>query len=128
MDENRLVKKMESLLSSDLSFPKEQNSYDTKQIASALKERLELLKIENIFKEGQLVTWKKGLKNKKYPGYDEPAIVVKVLDNPVFSNDAESGSPYFKEPLDIILGVMVNDDFQFFYYDKRRLAPFDSKK
>lgn len=135
MDEKQLMKTMEYLLSVkkeeetdeipfDSSSSKEEKMADTKETALKLKKCFKSFKIENNFKEGQLVSWKKGLKNRKYPEYDEPAIVIKALDTPIYSDTSESGSPYFQEPLDIILGVIVNGDFENFYYDKRRFNPF----
>lgn|GEM_PF-1281264 len=102
----------------------EDKKSDPKETALKLKENFDFFKVEHDFQEGLLVRWKKGLKNRKYPGYDEPAIVIKTLDKPVYSDETESGSRYFREPLDIILGVIINDDFEIFHYDRRRLEPF----
>ncbi len=107
----------------DLSFI-EEKILNPEETTLKLKECFEFFKIENNFAEGQLVGWKKGLKNRKYPRYGEPAIVVELLATPIFSDETESGSPYFREPLDLILGVMVNDDFEIFYYDKRRFVAY----
>lgn len=135
MDEKLLMKIIEYVsakkedgipeISFDLSSVTEENISDPKETGLKLKDCLELFKIENNFKEGQLVTWKKGLKNRRYPKYDEPAIVIEVLTQPVFSDESESGSRYFREPLDIILGVMIDNDFEIFHYDKRRLIPLN---
>lgn len=79
----------------------------------------------NYFKVGQLVRWKKGLKNKKRPSYDEPAIVVEILETPFVDSDANIASPYFQESLDFKLGIVSNEgDFYMFYYDKQRFEPF----
>ena len=134
MDEKQLMKIMADMSSVikkegtveipfDLSFS-EENISNPKETALKLKECFKLFKVENNFKEGQLVSWKKGLKNRNLPRYDEPALVIKVLDEPIFSDETESGSLYFREPLDMILGVIINQEFQIFYYDKRRLKPF----
>ncbi len=73
------------------------------------------------FKLGQLVVWKNGLKNRKLPHKNQPAIVVKVLDSPLYM-DKDSGTPYFQEPLDLALAVLggKKGEFLIFYYDKRR--------
>jgi hypothetical protein len=77
------------------------------------------------FEVGQLVKWKENLKNRKLPYKNQPAIVVAILDEPVISNEQESGSPYFLEPLDIILGIIVDDNtFMTFYYDSRRFEAY----
>ncbi len=77
---------------------------------------------------GQLVKWKPGLKNKRRPEVGEPAIVIEVLKTPLFDETEGAGSPYFREPLDVILGVFDEDeDFDVFYFDSRRMEPFESQ-
>jgi len=74
---------------------------------------------------GQIVKWKTGLKNKRLPKIGQPAIVMEVFEKPITPDERESGSPYYLEPLDLILGVVDEDkDFVTFYYDKRRFEPF----
>ena len=76
----------------------------------------------NTFKPGDIVDWKPGLRNKNSYG---PFVVVEVLDSPIFDNDDEdgSGSQYFREPFDIILGNVVDDGemFVIHFYDSRRI-------
>jgi hypothetical protein len=77
------------------------------------------------FEVGQLVKWKTNLKNRKIPYKNQPAIVVEILDEPIISDDDESGSPYFRENLDIILGILVDDNiFLTFYHDSRRFEAY----
>ncbi|TGO02682.1 hypothetical protein PN36_20705 [Candidatus Thiomargarita nelsonii] len=78
------------------------------------------------FKLGDLVVWKKGLKNKARPLFNEPAIVMQILDTPLRDQEKQdSGTPYFNEPLDLVLGLIDDDgDFVIFYYDKRRFEPY----
>lgn len=62
------------------------------------------------FKSGDLVVWKKGLKNKVRPALNEPAIVMDVLTEPLKDeNKTSSGTPYFNEPLDLVLGLLDTD-------------------
>jgi hypothetical protein len=79
------------------------------------------------FHKGQFVKWKAGLKNRRIPAYNETAIVRDVLTAPVFETcDAAktSANPYFREPLNLVLGLVDSDgDFLEFYYDARRLEP-----
>ncbi|WP_353930516.1 hypothetical protein WJM97_19940 [Okeanomitos corallinicola TIOX110] len=76
------------------------------------------------FQVGQLVKWKANLKNRKFPYQHQPAIVVEILDQPIISDD-ESGSPYFRENLDIILGILADDNtFLTFHYDSRRFEAY----
>lgn len=77
------------------------------------------------FKPGQIVKWKTGLKNRRRPNYDEPVIVVEVLEEPVFDIDTDASSSYFREPLDLVLGFIDQaGDFVAYYFDKRRFQPY----
>jgi len=114
-------------------------------IAEMLKERFRNREIEDVpahisklrmakdefnkiydFKPGDLVVWKKDLSNKARPALREPAIVMQVLEPPLRDqNKQDSGSPYFNEPLDLVLGLIDEDgDFVIFYYNKRRFEPY----
>ena len=89
---------------------------------SKLKQKVaRLLKPVPKFEPGDVVKWKKGLKNKKSPEEEQSAIVIQVLDEPVIQDERDSGTPYFREPLDLILGVLDQDgDLMLYHYDKRR--------
>lgn len=78
------------------------------------------------FAKGQFVKWKPGLKNRKFPDYGEPAVVTGVLPIPVF-DPCEKGaaSPYFQEPLTLIIGTYREDDLLEFHVGGRRFEPFD---
>ncbi len=77
------------------------------------------------FEVGQIVKWKKDLKNRRLPYTNQPAIVISILDEPVISKENESGSPYFLETLDIILGIITDEGtFLTFYYDSRRFEAY----
>jgi uncharacterized protein (DUF952 family) len=77
-----------------------------------LKELVERLDQFNAFAKGQFVKWKPGLKNRKFPDYGEPVIVTAVLPSAIFDpNRNAAASPYFQEPLTIIIGTYRDDDF-----------------
>jgi hypothetical protein len=100
----------------------------TPEEANALNQKLvhafESMQQKNSFIPKQLVRWKQGLKNKGLPEYNEPAIVWEVLASPRFDTEPGAGTPYFHEPLDIVLAVMdKDDDFVLFHYDSRRFEP-----
>ena len=82
------------------------------------------------FETGDVVKWKKGLKNKKYPEENQCAIVIQQLKEPIIQGERESGSPYFREPLDLILGFLDPDDgdLVLFHYDKRRFDKIEPVK
>ena len=90
----------------------------------ALLERLENGR-ERALRPGMLAVWKPGLKNRRFPRYGEPVVVVALLDEPIVNPGDESGSPYFREPLDLLLGVVRGDDREFLVYhaDRRRFQP-----
>lgn len=78
------------------------------------------------FTKGQFVKWKPGLKNRKFPDYGEPAIVTAVLPSPIFDpGEVTAGSPYFQEPLTLVLGTYRDEEFLEFRLDSRRFEPFD---
>lgn len=102
----------------------EQNNYGEEYIAQLKSVCKSFIKKESL-EVGQIVKWKENLKNRKLPHKNQPAIVIAILDKPVISTDDESGSPYFLETLDIILGIIVeNGNFLTFYYDSRRFEPY----
>jgi len=76
------------------------------------------------FQIGQLVKWKPGLKNRTVPHQNQPAMVIEILETPIYEPN-ESGTPYFREPLDIALAIISDEgDFLIYHYDKRRFQPY----
>jgi hypothetical protein len=91
-----------------------------------LKELSDRLDQIHGFAKGQFVKWKPGLKNRRIPDYGEPAIVTAVLPSPIFDpSENSAASPYFQEPLTIIIGTYLDDDLVEFRVDGRRFEPFD---
>jgi hypothetical protein len=89
-----------------------------------LQSKIDLLKEEHTFNEGDRVRWKKGLRNKKRPLDEQTAIVLEVLKTPITDHERETGSPYFREPLNLALAMLdEDDDLVVFYYDSRRFEP-----
>jgi hypothetical protein len=98
-------------------------------LGAVLRERFATLSTRHRFKPGDLVGWKPGLRNRKVPSYGAPAIVIEVLDEPVLDKGEESGSTYYREPHDLILGVLWDrdpgrGDFVTFHFDSRRFQPW----
>jgi len=81
-----------------------------------LKSRAQSLSEDSHIGIGAIVVWKTGLKNKRYPEYDQPCIVLKKWDPPLKDDDVS-----LNENLDIQLGF-INDDDEFlsFNYDSSR--------
>lgn len=85
-----------------------------------LKDSLERFNQKETFKPGDIVQWKPGFKNKRSEG---PFIVVEVLPAPIMDSAPDPGSPYFREPLDVVLGQIDREgDFISHYYDSRRVT------
>ncbi len=97
-------------------------------LGAVLQQRYQLLSQRHAFAPGDRVTWKPGLKNKRFPRYGYPAVVIEVLESPLLDAEDEAGSPYFREPLDLVLGVIAEDgpgrgDLLLYHYDSRRFQP-----
>lgn len=91
------------------------------ELRTRLQSRFNSFKSCHEFREGELVRWKEGLRNRSRPGDDEYGIVVEILDSPVIAHEHESGTPYFREPLDLVVGILDSDgDFICFHFDSRR--------
>lgn len=92
--------------------------------ASMLQELVARMSDHQKFEVGQIVTWKPGLKNRKGPDYGQPMIVT-AIPPASFPDPTEhsSGSPYFREPLSLVVGFCDDGDYLEFYIDGRRVAP-----
>jgi len=72
------------------------------------------------FKTGDIVQWKKGLKNTKRPDYNQQCVVMETFP-PIFTNKRGSGSSGFREPDDVRIGVLDEDgDLMIYLFDSRR--------
>lgn len=94
-------------------------------LAQALQERFRSLNAHEVFKPGDLVCWKPGLRNRRFPRYDRPAVVLEVLDVPVLDSESDSGLTYFRDPLDLVLGLFLDEgehrgNFLTWHFDSRR--------
>jgi hypothetical protein len=80
---------------------------------------------EKSLQPGMLAQWKPGMKNRTSPEYSAPMIVVEMLESPIIDCKFDSGSVYYRERLDIILGFLDEDDeFCVLHYDSRRFEPY----
>ncbi len=98
-------------------------------LGAALLARYRLFQERHRFAPGTLVTWKPGLKNRRLPRHGRPAVVLAVLDPPALDTEKDSGSPYFNEPLDLVLGLFVEDgpvrgELMTWHFDSRRFQPW----
>ena len=113
----------------DLGLDAETPDSSDRDLALALRARVECLQQRHDFNPGDLVSWKPGLRNRRMPRYGRPAVVIEVLLDPVLDDAKDSGDAYFREPLDIVLGVFIEQgrhrgDFITWHFDSRRLQPW----
>lgn len=103
--------------------------FDKEKVKSQIEDltfRKESLDDDEYFTLGDIVVWKERMKNKNFPLHGQPAIVIEVLDEPVYDRTAQIGSHIFNEPHDLLLGlIMDNGDFLTFHYDKRRFKKLE---
>lgn len=98
---------------------------DVKDYERRLERAYDSLNQRHMFSVGQLVRWKPDLRNALRPRYNEPAIIVSLIDPPVFDGTSDSGSPYFRRPLDIVLGILDDEDeFLTYYFESQRFEPY----
>jgi hypothetical protein len=111
-------------LTSESDNDEEEEKYDEKHIDNLQKTYKSLL-IKYEYKPGQLIKWKKGLRNRALPKENQPAIVIEALKEVLIENERDTGSTYYREPLDIILGLIDSTGHMItFHYDSRRFEPY----
>lgn len=90
-----------------------------------LRELTERLDERHEFSKGQFVMWKAGLRNRKSPEYGEPVIVREVCSIPKFDpSESSASSPYFEEPLTLVIALYRDDDLVEYRVDGRRFEPW----
>ncbi len=93
-------------------------------IPEVLIELYKVLQKEHTFSKGQLVRWKEHMRNAKSPDYGAPAIVTQVCE-PFLDETQGMWTPYYKEPLDIRIGMLNQDgDFLEFWANSKRFEPY----
>lgn len=96
---------------------------------AALREYAAMMNTPRDFHEGDLVTWKCGaIRNLKSPAHGDPAIVMRILDQPVTEAGISSGRTDFMEALDTVIGFIEADGrFCELYIDGRRLKKYQEQ-
>ncbi len=74
------------------------------------------------FKPGDLVTWKKGMCNCKYPKDGSAGVVMEVM--PGNRREDSEVSNHKNEPLEVRVGVFIESCLQGFWLDGNRLEPY----
>jgi hypothetical protein len=124
-DKDEALRRLRLLLQDNVDAEK---PIDHPKLATDLHERFNALIAKNVFSAGKLVQWKPNLKNRRRPAYGEPAVVVSVLPEPVAGEKDDPSTPFFREPLDLVLGLLDEDgDFLCYHFDSRRFEPYQPK-
>lgn len=86
-----------------------------------LKEKYRSLCEETeIFEVGDIIYWKEGLRNRDVSG---PFVVTFVLGFNICDNERNTGSPYYKEQLDIKAACFDAEGlFNEYHFDSRRFT------
>ncbi len=94
-----------------------------------LREYAAMMNTPSDFNEGDLVTWKcEALLNRKHPKQGDPAIVMRILDQPVTDSWISSGRADFMEALDTVIGFIEADGrFCELHIDGRRLKKYEDQ-
>jgi hypothetical protein len=110
-EELRLFEKFKMLKEVDIS----------NDVSSVLQQKVDSLLTTSSIKAGDVVRWKKGLKNRKLPKENVCCVVIDVLENPIIQDTRDAGTPYYREPLDLVLAMLDdNSDLILLHYDQRR--------
>jgi hypothetical protein len=98
---------------------------DNPQKIEILKELRNSYEKKYDFKVGDIIRWKNKLKNRKLPEYEEPIIILEILDEPIYNTKEQVGSTYFNEKIDIKIGVIKDNSLLTFYLESARFELFE---
>ena len=111
-----------SLISNDEAQIQDTTAVSDRDILAA---KVSLLLDCHFFAVGDFVRWKEGLKNRTRPEYGQPAMVTRVLEEPVHDpSEEDAGSIMFREPLTIVVAFLAEGDLRELYVDGRRFEPY----
>jgi hypothetical protein len=90
-----------------------------------LRQLYEASQTRHRFERGQLVKWKSGMQTRPFPVTTDAAVVLEVLDPPIFDGTSDAAFPSFREPLDVIVGCLgPQAQFLVFHLPSYRLEPY----
>ena len=97
---------------------------DPETVRQLLIDSLKTYQKKYEYKPGDLVVWKPHMRNRRFPEKSFPAIVIEVLTVPIMNQIVDHGSPYFRELLDMRIGV-INDvgDLLTYMVESARFMP-----
>lgn len=117
---NELLK---AILAAESTVPPQSIDYPTQ--ATLLKNATESLGKTHKFQMGQLVKWKRHLQNKTVPQFNQPAVVLEIVE-PFVDPVQDSNSIYYREKLDMRVGVILvtTGDMLPYYVSSNRFEPY----
>lgn len=124
LNEDQKKDLLKVLLKNALEDNKKEN-IDNPQKIEILKELRDSYEKKYDFKVGDIIRWKNKLKSRKLPEYDEPIIILEILDEPIFNINEQIGSTYFNEKIDIKIGIVKDNSFLTFYLESRRFELYE---
>lgn len=99
--------------------------YSQKHLASTIAELQQLktiFEVEHTFAPGDVIQWKPKMRDRIYPAYGTPVIVLEVLSPPVQRcDDIGAGSAPAKH--DLVVGINIRGELRHYYADSRRYQP-----
>lgn len=98
---------------------------DNPRKIETLKRLKELYEKKYDFKVGDIIRWKNQMKNRKLPEYNEPVILLEILENPIVNSNEQIGSTYFNENNDIKVGLIKENSLLTFYFDSTRFELYE---
>lgn len=108
------LKELQDKLVSDLGKSGQRTSFDVDRVSRLVKDFHQT----EMFKPGDIVQWKPGMKVTRIPDYGERAVVVEMVE-PL--RDGAADGVYRAERYDMRLGAIAADgDFISFLFDSRR--------
>lgn len=114
-----------------------QTQYDSVTLNEQERDLLEAYAAFNTepnYQPGDLIRWKAGMRNRKFPEYLEPVVCLCVGPHCVEENprtySEDDGSPYVAERKDLIFGTVRNqgqygDSLLQFHCDARRFTKYE---
>lgn len=108
----------------------ENEDYDIFSKSDDYAQRLEALHAayaaSNEFNQGDFVQWKPHMRNRRFPFYGRPAVVVEVLDSPL---SQVADGELLDEPANIRLGVLhPGDEFNVYLFNSNRFTSWTGTK
>lgn len=95
-------------------------------VVDKLRQAFEELTAAESFAPGDIVYWKsERLKNKRVPRLGQPGVVIEILEESAVDGSKEAASTYYREPLDIVLGMFDDEDpdsLLVYHFDSRRFT------